>query len=233
MQQSRLAPHIRNEVNRPHSIWFLMVSHTALKVSFAALQVLDFKGMAAPAIIDNLPAALKRQVIDALMAGEKLVKVAAMAGVSSQSMSAYRKRVILPAMKAAMKVQSSEVDTTTIEGQIQAAGSLARDVVRSSLVRERVNYIWETTCATLTKAANADNIAGTVSLISSAHENIKLLGTLTGELQAHQQDVSQNNVNIILGIPRSGDTQAILAAPRHVITALPAHDAADVSPDND
>lgn len=186
------------------------------------------------AVIDNLPGDVRKQIVNDLMAGVSFRKVSLVAGVTPQAIGKYYRKYIKPAMVAAVKAKQFQSDTVTTREQVIETGRLARDIVRASPVRERVDYIWDLATETMRKASESNNIAGMVELIDKAHDNIKLLGTLTGELQQNQHPAeSQNNVNIILGIPRSGDTQLTAIEPtRRTVIALPAHDAADVSPDD-
>lgn len=159
-------------------------------------------------VIDALPPDQRKAVIDALIAGQSARKVAVMAGVSRQAVDQYKARVILPAVAAAYKLQSDQVSTGDIvrdDSQFKEQSRLAKDVIRGSPLRDRLDIIWTTISASLQEAAAAKNISGVVELSAVCHANLEMLGTLTGELHVNQQQQGVGgSVQIMLGVPREG-----------------------------
>ena len=138
-------------------------------------------------VIDNLPEAERRKVVDALLAGETLSTVGKMVGISAVAVKAYKDRVIVPAIKAAQKVQAIQGIPPTNAETIQQQTALTRDIVRASPFLDRLEKLWERTDRALDKAETASELAVMPGLLNQGHKNLELLGRVTGELETPAQ----------------------------------------------
>jgi len=167
--------------------------------------------MASKAVIDNLPKPMREQILTAIMAGESSSKVAKLAGVSRQAIDQYRTRVVRPAIQVAAKVQQSqEVDRATIS-YVRDTAKLAHDIAKASPVRESLDkyrFGLETALERIAAIgakpdATAAEIAAIGPVARAAHENLRILGELTGELgNARYSQSGDVNVSVYLNVPR-------------------------------
>jgi hypothetical protein len=173
--------------------------------------------------IDLLPAAKKQAVIEAILNGIPLRRIAEMAGCNFNSVKRYRDEKVLPTLQskpereftAALKkrakapaVQAPQAvhvsqnnaihpDTKSIT-PLESAESTARQIVRASPVRERLQKLWERTDGYLDKIAADDELLGLASgLLNQAHKNVELLAKVTGEI-ARGEHATNVSVNIVM-----------------------------------
>jgi len=177
--------------------------------------------------IDNLPEAVRIQVLDMCLDGASLGAIAKVAGCSRQAVCEWRQRNVKPAMETAralQKLQSNQqveprpddanaVRASTIVKAAETV-SLTRDIVKSSPVRDRLEKLWqridtsldraETAVRTVTDKASGEQVVvgedlGVMApLLNQAHKNVEIFGKLTGELK----DQSDTQVAIQIVYPQ-------------------------------
>jgi hypothetical protein len=150
-------------------------------------------------VIDNLPEVQRSKVVDALLAGQPLRKVAKLVGISAQQVGEYKTKVLLPAILTAQKVQALQGVTKPNAVRVAEQTSLTRDIVKSSPFRERVEKLWGVTDESIEKAKADGDIHLLAPLINQAHKNCEILGRATGELES----VANNSVAIQIVYPAS------------------------------
>jgi hypothetical protein len=170
-----------------------------------------------------LPAAKKQAVIEAILNGIPLRRIAEMAGCNFNSVKRYRdekvipqlqsqpereftaavkKRAKVPAVQAPQAIHVSQNnaihhDTKSIT-PLESAENTARQIVRASPVRERLQKLWERTDGYLDKIAADDELLGLASgLLNQAHKNVELLAKVTGEI-ARGEHTTHVSVNIVM-----------------------------------
>lgn len=148
-------------------------------------------------VIDNLPEAQRRKVVDALLAGESLRAVAKIAGVSHTQVDRYKRNTVMPALKAAQQVQSLQPLPETNMEAIRQQAVLTRDIVRASPFRDRLEKLWERTDKALDKVEKTQDLAPMAPLLNQAHKNCEMLGRATGELES----AANNSVAIQIVMP--------------------------------
>lgn len=134
-------------------------------------------------VIDNLPEAQRRKVVDALLAGQSLRQVASLAGVSATSVRDYRVNILLPAIKTAQQVQAIQGLSKPNSELAAEQSTLTRDIVRASPFRERLESLWQRTDKALDKVEKTKDLAPMAPLLNVAHKNCEMLGRATGELE--------------------------------------------------
>lgn len=157
-----------------------------------------------PPKIDLLDPAIKQMCIDLLLSGEKgaVNRVAKLAGISRQAVGEYKRDHLRPAIKTAAQVMDSQGIQRDTENGVSVQSQFARDVIKASPVRKRLEALWLTTEDAIKRASyevvrskdkdgnlvesnvllTGSNAASVAPLLSQAHANLKLLGELTGEL---------------------------------------------------
>lgn len=139
--------------------------------------------MPAKSIIDSLPKEKRQRVIDALMRGESLRSVAKIAGVSFQSIDAYKRKIVLPALRMASKVQAAEQVSGDSASIIESQARLTKAIVHGSPFRDRLEQLWGRVDRSLTQAEESKELTVMAPLLNQAHKNVELLGRVTGELE--------------------------------------------------
>ena len=163
-------------------------------------------GPGKPAAIDQLPASIRQKVIDLLLSNDKhaVSKASKLSGVSEVSVRKYRLRHVLPALQVAAKGRGvNYVDSATLAD--------AKAVTKVSMVqghldnyRNRLETAMERLETIGSKPdATAAEIAALGPIARAAHENLRILGELTGELgnRYAEQGITINNV--YLNVPRA------------------------------
>jgi hypothetical protein len=165
--------------------------------------------MAAPktskSVIDNLPEVQRRKVVDALLAGQSLRQVSKIAGVSATQVNIYKRKVIMPAISKASQLQSFQPLPSDNSQLATQQTQIARDLVRVSPFRDRLELLWNRTEENLGKAEKAAEYGNAAKLLSVGHKNLELLGRVTGELESITTQVA---VQIVMP-GNSADDQAM------------------------
>lgn len=170
--------------------------------------------------IDNLPENKRRKVLDALLRGESLRKVAKMAGVSHTVVSDYKRKVMIPALKTAQQFKENQPLPETRGQHLAETANLTRDIVKASPFMERHEFLWGKVTQGIEKAENAvrvvtdretgqlmsvgPDVGVLAPLLNQAHKNLELLGQVTGELQ----QAPQAQTNIMIVVPASSNYAA-------------------------
>lgn len=160
--------------------------------------------------IDRMPEAERKKVLDALISGQTLRSISRMTGLSTQAISKYKKKVVLPALRASTYLPNS--DQLVDNGQSRAFqhGTVAKDIVRTSPFRDRVESLWQRSAALLDRAeaaaSTAQEIASVSTLLNQAHKNLELLGKYTGELE---QQATGPSVAIQIVCPAGGGSPRV------------------------
>lgn len=139
--------------------------------------------MAAKSIIDSLPAERRQKVVDALLRGESLRDVAKVAGVTHQAIARYKRVIVMPAIRAAQKVQAAQQLTDTSASVVESQTRLTKAIVAASPFRDRLEELWSRTDKALTQAEESKELGVMAPLLNQAHKNVELLGRVTGELE--------------------------------------------------
>jgi transcriptional regulator with XRE-family HTH domain len=133
--------------------------------------------------VDNLPEALRRQVVDALLAGESLRTVAKLAGCSHLAISDYKKRIVVPAIEKAQRIQNLHQPELSGFPQASSQTALTRDIIRTDPFRERLEALWSRTNEALDASAPGTQYFNLfANILNQAHKNLELLGRVTGDL---------------------------------------------------
>jgi hypothetical protein len=152
--------------------------------------------------IEQLPEVERQKVVDALIEGRSLREVAKLAGISHVQVMRYKKDILVPAIRAAQKVQALQSldspNKPTSEIFAEQA-NLTKHVVESSLFRERLEKLWRRTEKALDRAETAvrlvkdstgadvvagPDVAAIAPILNQAHKNVHMLGLATGEIEA-------------------------------------------------
>lgn len=139
--------------------------------------------MAFKCTIDSLPSEKRQKVLDMLLRGEPLRDVAVIAGVSHQAIARYKRRVVIPAIRTAAKVQAIEQVSGNSASIIESQTRLTKAIVTSSPLRDRMEQLWGRTDRALTQAEKNKELSVIAPLLNQAHKNLELLGRVTGELE--------------------------------------------------
>lgn len=141
-------------------------------------------------VIDNLPQAQRQKVLDMLLQGKSLRAVAEFAGLSHTSVQDYKRKVVLPAIRAAAKVQALQQVESSSSEMVRQQTSLTKDIVRSSPFRDRLEQLWGRVDRSLTQAEQNKELGMMAPLLNQAHKNVELLGRVTGELEVSAPTVA-------------------------------------------
>lgn len=132
------------------------------------------------------------------MSGETNTSIGRSLGISAQSVGNYRRKVVHPALRTAGQIaltQRNGPDNITLTSQ---DSELAKQVITSSPLRQRLDALGSRIDNILTRAENAvqcvpdsegnlvpiaDDLSILAPLYNQAHKNLEVLGKLTGELQ--------------------------------------------------
>ena len=148
-------------------------------------------------VIDNLPEAKRQQIIDALLAGESLRKVAGRLGISHVQVGAYKRKVIVPAVRTAQKLQALQPVADNAVSQTVSTVSLTRATIAAAPFVDRINKHRATVDA---KMVDADGRTA-ASLISADLKGLELEARITGLLDGPSH-VTVNNLAIVMS-PKS------------------------------
>lgn len=122
------------------------------------------------------------------------------AGVSHTVIQDYKRRVVLPAIQSAQKLQSFQpLDRPDSVRAVEQAG-LTKDIVRASPFRDRLEKLHGRIENALDRAETSvrvvrdkdtgelvpvgPDVAAIAPIMNQAHKNLELLGRVTGELEA-------------------------------------------------
>jgi len=128
--------------------------------------------------VDNLPEAQRKHVIDQLLAGVPLRKVAAPLNISHVSLGAYRRKVLLPTIKAAGKFNAIQEMAQTPTEQAEVVTSLTRAVISAGPILSRIAEHRKVVDSKISKATPA----GAASLMNADLKGLELEARLTGLL---------------------------------------------------
>lgn len=133
------------------------------------------------------------------MAGASLRKAAEIGGVSHEAVKAYKVKVVIPAMRKAQEIQSFLPLDKPDSVKVQEHTSLTRDIVRTSVFRDRLEKLWEKTENAIERAETAvrtvvdpdtgqlvavgPDVAAIAPILNQAHKNVHMLGVATGEIE--------------------------------------------------
>ena len=132
-------------------------------------------------IVDKHPQ--RQLIIDGILAGRSLRAISASITptVSAMALQRYKSLIMKPVLMG--KSAPISIPIQHVAGDSVQSVTRAVTVAESSPVRDRVQATWDRIDRGLSKAeARGEDIALS-PLLSQAHKNIELLGTLTGELQ--------------------------------------------------
>jgi|SRR5581483_5628499 len=151
-------------------------------------------------IINELPESTRSKVLDALLAGASLRECAKIGGVSHEAVKTYKQNVFLPAVHKARQIQALQgLPTSDTQKAIEHI-SLTRDVIQTSPLRDRLQFLWSESEDAVKRAKRAvrvvkdpasgelvpvgPDVAAIAPVLNQAHKNCELLGRVTGELES-------------------------------------------------
>lgn len=156
-------------------------------------------------VIDKLPQADRKKVIDALIAGQSLRKVAKLAGVSHTVVDDYKRKVFTPTLMAAQKLNAVKALAQTPQEQVVATTSLTRAALHSDPLLSRIAEHQQTIDAAIGFACNNEDPKSVAALVSTDLKGLELHARLTGRLDS----TPQNQVNIQIVCPVSPGAPAV------------------------
>jgi hypothetical protein len=133
-------------------------------------------------VIDSLPPAQHRKVIDALLAGKSLRKVALLAGVSHTVVDDYKRRTFLPTLQAAQKINAVKELAQSPEQQIVETTTLTRASLAADPILSRIAHHQKTIDAAIVDASAEKKGRDIAALISTDLKGLELDAKLTGRL---------------------------------------------------
>ena len=142
-------------------------------------------------------------------------------------MSSWHKRVVKPAISVAQSTQvraiannQSPIPGNDLALDVAKQQVLTREIVQASPVRERLEFLWDTTQSGVKAARDAvrvtyDEMGNEVSiaqdlsalapLLNQGHKSIEILGKLTGELR----DTTGPSLTLNIVCPAGEDKQRV------------------------
>lgn len=148
-----------------------------------------------PSTIDMLPPDKKKRVIDALLSGESLSKVAKMVGISKVQVGVYKNKVVRPAIEMSLKsraikdlpqdVVEQVKETQDLTRQAAIADPIIAQIERHDADRARLKQI----------AESKGELRAWSSLDGNDLRSIELTARLTGRLKDTQ---NTNNTSILI-----------------------------------
>lgn len=178
--------------------------------------------------IDKLPLTQKQAVIDAILRGESLRKVAALAGCSAMVVSRFRDNVVLPSLGThrpghdpLQPRQPSTSDTPAPKQCPDSPLAVSKDetklIARASPVRQRLQHLWEKTDKFIGQVDGKDRTAP--GLLAQAHKNIELLAKVTGEIDSRAGSGPSIAVQIVM--PATSAEPAITVEGNQTVIDVP------------
>jgi hypothetical protein len=137
-------------------------------------------------VIDGLPQAQRQKVIDALLAGQSLRKVAKLAGVSHTVVDDYKRKVFTPTLNAAQKLNAVKELAQSPQEQVVATTTLTRAVLHSDPLLARIAEHQQTVDAAIGFACDNEDPKSVAALISTDLKGLELHARLTGRLESQQ-----------------------------------------------
>lgn len=159
--------------------------------------------MAQRPVIDTHPD--KQKIVNAILAGLPLRKVAEMAGVSRQTVNVYRRKVLRPALQAAIKVRENQSVTNDVAQQVAETATLANHIATGDPLLSRLESRGPVIDRNIDRADKSSDFKGLSGLLRADRDHVELIARLTGRLDAPQQ--STTNVFIAL-MPNAQQAQA-------------------------
>lgn len=153
--------------------------------------------MAQRPVIDTHPD--KQKIVNAILAGLPLRKVAEMAGVSRQTVNVYRRKVLRPALRAAIKVRENQAVTSDAAQQVAETAELTNHIATGDRLLSRLESRDAVVDRNIRKADKASDFKGLSSLLRADRDNMELHARLTGRLDSGT--VNKTAVIICLGAP--------------------------------
>ncbi len=175
--------------------------------------------------IDRLPESERKKVLDALIAGETLESIAKRTGISRNAIGRYKRNHLVPALRAATYSPIPDGLTRDSNSQITHRGAIAKEIIRTTPFRERLQSMWERAERVMNQAEAAvrvgtnedgetvfgsQDLSVLAPLMNQAHKNLEMLGKLTGELDQERQGPS---IAIQIVCPAGGQTPRVVANP--------------------
>jgi transcriptional regulator with XRE-family HTH domain len=142
----------------------------------------------------------RNQIIDAILAGQSLRKVAKLAGVSHTAIADYKRKVVAPAVKNSAKSLVKNNVPAEVSEHIQECTELTHQAVAENPVISRVLEKMERYPRWLQAAENAADYRALSSLDGAETRTLELQAKLLGLLQ----DTAGTTTNVqILVLPPS------------------------------
>ncbi len=156
-------------------------------------------------VIEKLPEAQRKKVVDALLAGQSLRKVAKIAGVSHTQVDDYKRTKFMPMLQAAQKLNAVRELAESPEDQITNTSNLTRAALAADPLLSRISRHQATLDAEIASATG--DARGVAALIGTDLRGIELHAKLTGRL-----DAPAHQTNIMIVCP-AGDAPAVTLEP--------------------
>ena len=137
-------------------------------------------------LIDKLPQEARQKVIDALLAGKSLRKVASLAGISHTQVAEYKRKVFLPTLQASQKINAIKALAETPEDQLAIPANLTRAALAADPILSRIAAHQERVDRSLQSAESKEDARGVASLVSTDLKGLELQARHTGRFDAPQ-----------------------------------------------
>jgi transcriptional regulator with XRE-family HTH domain len=137
-----------------------------------------------PPVIETLPPLQKKKVLDAILAGQSLRKVAKLAGVSHTVIADYKRRVVYPALKTAAKIQEVQGIPETGGEIIQESANLTRAVIAADPILSRMEQRRLDRERLLKTAEDSADLRGWAAIDRNDISATELEARLTGRLDS-------------------------------------------------
>jgi hypothetical protein len=168
-----------------------------------------------PRIIDTLPVALKKRVIDAMMTGVPAREISRMVAagqpgvtISHVAVTKYRREIVRPAVATAAKIQEIQQSPSESGGMIQEAAKLTQAVIAADPWVSRIRKQQEHLDGAYQLAKEKEDPRGIAAVAAADTRAIELDARLANRLQDHAAPTTQ----VLIVVPDRSSQQQQPAA---------------------
>jgi len=145
-----------------------------------------------PSVIDSHPH--RKEIIDALLSGKPLAKIASIAGISKQAVHNYKVKTLKPALATAAIAQKALALTSDPAEQTGQVIGLTRSIAQAAPIIDRLYRRQALREKWAIKAENKEDYRTLTNLDACEHRDIRLECELTGLLVNQQQPTTVINL---------------------------------------